>query len=221
MSQETDRYPLPPDDPRQLAEQIRDLQRQIDELKARNQPAAGQTIRNGKSQYLDVDEDERVTIGQLGDDHYGVAVRDDDGSTVRLWIDERGFVSPYLNASAWVGDTGDSLSTSSGSFVTLYRAQAETITHLGVYVWVDVSTPGGTTGEVRVHTTSGDTDPHTVASGAADFQQFKWLHPHPLSAGPIVFHVQARVTSGAGAITVTRPRSLTFVNPALCTATGL
>jgi hypothetical protein len=177
---------------------------------------------DGGFKMLDADGETRLIIGQTEPGRYGIIVNDADGTTPRLWIDESGIRAPYL-ASPFVA-ADDYKTVASATFVVTHRAQVEQITSEGVYAWVTAGSDVGTTGEVRLRNTDTGvtTQAMTVpAASSGTVQQFRWLHGSLLSAGPIVFEVQARRTAGAGNVNVYRPPSLTMTDPGFCVADGV
>jgi hypothetical protein len=170
----------------------------------------------------DADGDLRVAMGQLQTDRYGFLVLDPGGAIARLHIDESGILSPYLAAPFVDADT-DFKPTTSAAFVATHRAQLEQITSEGLYCWVVATAPAGTTGEIRLRNvgTGAVTEAVPVPDGGQVTKQFRWLHGASLSAGPVTFEVQARRTSGAGAVNVYRPPGCWMTAPGLCVADGV
>lgn len=229
MGEALDRYQLPPDDPRQLAEEIRELRREIDELKSRNPMAAGAIVRDGSLIFTDdTGDDHRVRVGRLPGGSYGFQVLDGDGTTERFRADEDGLHVPYLQASfiPVVNDLTDTrlCVVTSGSFAAYYRAQFGQVTHKGVGIRVICSTDVGTTAEFRILSPSGgtgNTDSVAVASGGSVAQSFDWLHGLNLTAGPVYFDVECRRTSGAGNAYIWLPNDAIMRTPGGCTLTGV
>lgn len=170
---------------------------------------------------LDADGDVRAKIGALGGGRYGVLILDGDGTTARLQVDERGVLSPYTAAPVVAAD--DFKTVTSATFEVTHRGQLESIVSEGIYWWQVVAADVGTTGEFRLKNaeSSAVTQTVTVGSGAQVTQQFRWLHGSPLSAGPVVFALEARVTSGAGSLYCYRSPGLWQVAPGLCVADGV
>lgn len=229
MPEAGDRYRLPPDDPRQLWERLREIYRRLDELERANPIAAGAKVRNGRLVFSDeTGTVERVVIGRLGDGTYGIQVLDGDGTTQRFRADEDGLHVPYLQASfiPVVNDLTDTrlCVVTSGSFSAYYRAQFGQVTHKGVGIRAICSTDVGTTAEFRILSPSGgtgNTDAVAVGSGGSVAQSFDWLHGLNLTAGPVYFDVECRRTSGGGNAYIWLPNDAIMRTGGGCTLTGV
>lgn len=238
MVDTTDRYPSDPGNPgARLEERLRRLEQELRAMQGRNPlnnavfagtlrrvDEAGNTLvqlGDGGFTMFDADGEPRVIIGLTSSGRYGIVVLDDDGTTPRLWADERGLLSPYLTVPVVAAD--DYKAVTSGTFVTSHTAQFELISHQGLYCWVTAVTAVGTVGEfrLRIPFSGAVTDVVSVASGTQATQQFRWLHGLDLSAGPVVVEVQARRVSGTGDVNVYRPPGMSLVAPSLCVADGI
>lgn len=80
MPDAIDRYPLPPEDPRQLVEQLRDIERRLSELEGRNPFAAGAIVRDGGSIAFKQDGDDRIFLGFDDDGRPCLIIYDDSGN---------------------------------------------------------------------------------------------------------------------------------------------
>lgn len=165
---------------------------------------------------------QRAFLGNLdGAGNFGVEVRDPAGG-VRFRGDNDGLRDPYLALAPF--DLTDFKPITAAAFVDVgYYFQAENISHIGLYVWMQAAGDAATTGEIRIkNVTSGAvTTAHAVPAGAATQKQFRWLHGATLGTGPVVFAVQARRTGGAGNVNVYHPASVALTAGGLCTAGGV
>ena len=109
----------------------------------------------------------------------------------------------------------------SSSFVTLWEARVELVSHKGCKVRVPWAIDAATDGEIRITALNNETDELEVEGAANGENLFNWLHGAELGSGPIMFRIQARVTSGAGEIHVYEPTGLHLIDPTQCTTGGL
>lgn len=239
MVDTTDRYPSNPGDPGvQLEERLRRIEQELRAIQGknplndavfsgvlRNTDAAGNTLveigPNGLKMY-DATGLLRARIGYInGAAGYGMSLWDQAGG-LRFEVNDDGYRDPWL-AHPWRKvNTPDRESTSSGSFVPLWRSRVEIITHGGVAIAAAWVTDAATTAEVRLAVSGATTSAVSLAAGTSGVQPFKWLHGRTLGTGPFYFEIEARVTGGAGQIHMDEPMGgLEMADPLQCSATGL
>ena len=164
----------------------------------------------------------RVRLGYIDPSRgYGISVWDEDAD-LRAEVNDDGWRDPWL-AHPWRPQTSPPReSTTSATFVTLWLARVELLTHKGAAMTAAWVTDAGTTGEIRLKASTGQTSAVAIAAASAGTQQFQWLHGLALGGGPINFELQARRTGGAGSVHLDQPfGGLEMADPLQCDADGV
>lgn len=96
----------------------------------------------------------------------------------------------------------------SGSFVPTCHWNLPAAYSEVLNAWVVITTPAGTTGEVRLREFYSGAVSDTIAVPALsnNFYTWEWLHGVSLGGAICEFRVEARRTSGTGAVNVYSPR---------------
>jgi hypothetical protein len=149
-------------------------------------------------------------IAFMGDNGNGAVGMEADlpaGGGMLSVTDLYGWAMPYLGTS-WVKAT-DNATTTSGTFVDLWRARIEQATGVHFRFTIYFLVPAGSTGEVRVTLNTVAYAPvYSLPDGHAGWHQWSYPLGGSLYAGPYELAIQARVTSGAGPITLYNPYDL-------------
>lgn len=141
----------------------------------------------------------------------GIEARDTDTGFTSFMATTQGFVLPSIGyqVGPLTSFTAPPWQTTSASFVAIYeshvhRVPANALRHRAV-----VSTPVGSAGEIvlfSVNSGLSTTAKAVNTGGTAQAVDFNWLHGAALHVTS-TFQLQARLTSGAGPISVWPPRS--------------
>ncbi len=222
MTLEIDRYPLPPDDDRQLPEQPRSLERRIAELEGRNPTAAGSIVRSGRFTVATADGDPLVELGTIdipaliGDSTVdeGIRVQDQAGRVLFLATRTHGQVYPLRQVEWRV--PAQSTAVTSGTFSTVYQAVPSRWPSDAFRFTGAVQTPAGTEGEVQLEVVGpGGSPTFTTAvlpipestDGYAIFEVD--LAANGIEINDAFFvNLQARRTTGSGDVSVFEPLPL-------------
>jgi len=245
--------------PEDSAGVIADLVRRIEALE-RSPQLISSSVRDGRLAIVDANGYEQMVIGRLREANpddggrytgpfaeparYGLAMLEDDGTTIRLLIgdhdDGRGVVltqddgSGYLRyliaatengglrapewSAGWMRiEVGDQVVVSSGSWTTAWRCAIRSVYHDLVQAYIWVYSDVGTTGEIRViELVSGYlTDAKAVSSGTNERYELKWEHGLMLDSPNRQFEVQMRLTGGAGILSCRPDSMLNFASTTL------
>lgn len=232
MTRAIDRYPVNQlDQEKRAAERIRELERRIEELERRH--FAG---RDAAMTVTDENGVRVLIIGKQFDDNAAITIWDTNGEVARIGVGgwgslahgftegriitvkstagtlkflcdaAQGLIWPPI-LSPW-SRLGETVVTASATFFSMWATETVISTD-SVQVHAFCTVPAGTTGEVRVlESVSGFvTAAQVIASGASQFYTFQWQHGIAANANA-AFIVQARVTGGAGSVTVNLPPPL-------------
>ncbi len=157
------------------------------------------------------DDDVRVAeFGRLVDGKYGIAVNEADAKRSLLYVnDEDGYWLPVLEHGFSAAGVG--VNITSGSFAIAHTALVPVPLGRILVVVVDCVTDAGTTGELRLRLSTGETsDVKTLPAGATTGTSFRWDYGGDIGLGIDGFfvYVEARRTGGAGNVNVRNPRPL-------------
>ena len=209
-------------DPYGLLRRLDDLEREVRELRA-SRGSSAPAFRGGAFRLLDDAGAPRFAAGHVdldgsvgGDTSaYGVFVFGDDGA-MALMVQE-GYAGISYPANLVPLHPPTPAGVTSGTFQTIVEGSVLFPAHEVLYVEGSVTTPAGTTGELRL--TEGysgtSTDALVIPSDTNSVYLFRWVHPGPSGlydgdphVTPNLFvGLQARRTGGAGNLTVYPPRS--------------
>ena len=181
-----------------------------------------------RSRVLDDNDDDRVRAGKLtaaggSGDAWGLEIVNQPGTVD--WpggepffrVTNDGAEYPYQTIPG-VDDTL-SIATSSATFTKTWSAATGILMHKYASSTVVVTTPGGTTGEIRLSINVGtslevNSSPVAIGSGAAGyFTVPAFAHGLDLWTGPHFFEIQARKTAGGGSVTVYQPTLAVVLTP--------
>jgi hypothetical protein len=210
-----DRYPANPlDGPSGLAEKLRELERRLTELEAAR-PLGNTTISQGTLRVVDSNGDLRVQIGEMvgaggTGDVWGIEVVNQPGTAD--WpngepffrASDDGAEFPYQSLP--MVDESLVSSVTSGSFVATWTAATGILMHRYASALVWVTTPVGTTGEIRLTSGAAESDAVTIPSNTNTYVSIPaFAHGLSIWTGPHYFDIEARRTSGAGNVDVHQP----------------
>lgn len=212
--------PLPDD----LLQRLEGLERRLRDLEtAPQQP--NRTQKGGSFKLIPPDgvPASLFTFGEFthpttGEEYYGVVGYDNKGDVVlALREGVEGLQYPHEYAP-WRPDGGGTLSasgaakiTTNAAFETLFETYMEIPAFDCFYTLIAVTTPVGTTGELKLVSSAGSTATYSIGSGASGTVQFNWLHPFSVGWGDDTapatarIEVHARRTGGAGDVSVFWP----------------
>lgn len=218
---------LPVPDEKWLADTLRRMQAEIDELKGARQMMAT-LLRGGAFTFANEALTPMLRFGKLRDpttaaDYYAIVANDDNNSVV-LWFsdNQRGMIYPFQQAQ-WIVPTAQVVT--SGTFVEVAECGLTFLNNDVIAGEGVVSCPAGTVAEVRINdpVNAFATDPVTV-DGHQAFVQFEWLHPYSIGWGDLshpraypFLRWEVRRVSGAGNVTAFPPRQLCIKSNLACT----
>lgn len=164
----------------------------------------------------------RVSLGRLDPDadDYGLVVYDEN-ETVTFWADGRGTIYPQQQ---WgLRQAGLYIPITGAAFAPVWQVVTSYTTTDAMRLQVYVSADTATTGEVRLSCNVGGTPVSATVPIPAlfgDYVEWKWAIPGVIpGTGPIEVAVEARRTSGAGAINVYQPAQAVSIDSILAGAT--
>jgi hypothetical protein len=192
--------------PPSIFQDIRALMERLRVQESANRQAGG-GITDGALLIYDEDGQVVAFLGTLASGVTGIQIV--QSPTVGMFhiSDVYGWAQPYLGSS-WVRTT-ESIATTSGTFEDVYRVRMEQATGIHVRFQVYFMAAAGTTGEIRCAQGATPLGPtYVIGDGHAAWHEFAYPFGAPLYTGPYEIQLEARVTSGAGPITVFRPYDL-------------
>lgn len=196
-----------------MADWMRNMERRLAALES-SVPLARSSMRGGSMRYLTDDADKELAIfGDFGaeglDIFKGFLMRDSDQITViGTRSDQKGLVKPVLPGQFALASAVEPVT--SGSFVQAAFYTPMEVYHEVLRVIVFITTPGGTTGEIKLveGVSLRSTDVVTIPSGANGFARFEWIHEVEKGDNgrfTCQFQLHCRRTAGAGTISVHQP----------------
>lgn len=165
-----------------------------------------------------------VRQGALGDGHYGTVTYDTRGVELTR-TDERGIISPPLAVTmrglvGAITSTPDQLSSTNGSFETLFTGEVPSFVHQGLRLRISYASDVGSTGEIRIvigdfgtGTALATSNILSIGSGAGAAATLSWLHGVTLPGPRSFVQCQIHRTGGAGNVYMVRPSGCYFVGP--------
>lgn len=198
--------------PATLADELATLKRRLAALERKAANTIGLNTMTGSLSVEDSTGVERARLGDLGGNRSGIIAGNNPsggGNDTFFMVSELGLEVPYIPLQ--VMRANEYIVVTSGTFLGVWDFQAPIITTRAIHVDVVVSPDAGTNAEVRVNAVGlASTSAKAVPGGTANIHTFDWelpAGPFVLGAGPYVFHVEVRRTSGAGNVYVYQPRA--------------
>lgn len=202
-----------PEDRDPVMRRLRDLERKVDGLYARN-PLASATLD-------DEDGNRRINFGRLlSGGAFGIEVFDADGRLV-FRIDEGGWRRPFIDLPfSRENDTPQVIT--SATWEGAWRSSAGGSTHPALFWSNYFASPVGTTGEARLVINGVPSGVYTIGSGFSGYVYWDWLLDLDL-LGNSTRHItlEVRRTAGAGDIYVFTPWTIYLKDHLGATSDGL
>jgi hypothetical protein len=197
------RYPMPEDS----TTEIQDILRRLRNLEL--------SPRLTNASMADLSNVERVRLGLLSDESYGIQVFDENAATV-FKVNGTGINTPSLPLQ--YRKAGDpAAAVTSGSFVNVWEAAISEVTHDAVTWNVTISADAATTGEARLIAPNVSGSPTTTAlsipASSSTAYEWDWAIPGlDIGASGVFVVLQMRRTGGAGNLYAYGPNVLYQAN---------
>jgi hypothetical protein len=194
-----ERYPLGDD----LVRLLQDLRRRVSHLE--------RSPRLSNASIVDPSNVERVRLGLLDDDTYGLQVFDENGDTA-FKASGVGLTDPGINLP--IHQVQAPITVTSGSFVGTWETSLGVVTHDSI-VWTSlIATDVGTTAQAELRVLPDVSAAKSIPSGNGASSTWRWKPPLVIAkytAGPVV-QLWVRRTGGAGNVYAYPPQALYLGN---------